>query len=185
MALSPNQPLRIGFAAILLAIKARLNVVTSIPLTAVKLIGRSNTTVPNLTAERDVLVRASGFTIGPEEFVAGRIVTQLIRTVYVFPRVRMMRDQTDRDEVWLTDPAGIFALEEGIANGLHEWFPMDGDKNQLTTVGLKLVKGEGADKDIPAGKQVGNVWAGWGHSSLAFNAHYLPPIDPGATGILN
>lgn len=172
---STSQPLRSQFGAILLAIRARLATTLSLPEETVKLIGRNNTQAPKLTSQQDVLVRPSRFPVVEK---AGRIDTRFVRTIYIFPRVQLMLDEVDRDEVFLTGEQGIFGVEEAIANALCEWFPVDSAQNQLTIHGLKLANGSEPDKDMPTDPM-------WGDSCLAFEATYHPPIQPGNFGILN
>src|SRR5690242_12156619 len=119
---STTQPLRSKFGAILLLLKSRLADVLSVPDETIKLIGRNNTQAPALTSQMDVLVRPSRFPVIEK---AGRIDTRFVRTIYIFPRVQMMLDEADRDEMFLTNDAGIFEIEEKIANALHRWFPTD------------------------------------------------------------
>ena len=179
-------PSRVSFGAILLAIQARLVWATGLPKTSVKLIGRQEQVATKSIGDKDVLVRPSRFSSRQgTELAAGRITIILERAVYVFSRVRMIRDETGRDDLWLTHPTdSIFALEETVLNGLQEWFPTDQsvsnptdmDGNPLVIRGLNITDGQAPEKFIKTDPS-------WGDSCIAFAVQYLPPIDPGPHGI--
>lgn len=181
-----GQPIRVTFGTILSAIQAQLVNITGFETTAVKLIGRKDGLVPHLMGDRDILVRPSGFVVPvDQEEASGRIATRLDRTVYIFPRVRMGRDEVDRDTQWLIDPEnGIFALEETVLDALLDWLPTDQDGNELTSRGLWLTRGTEAEKELAGDRSKPTLMSNWGHSCLAFSAYYLPNINVGTYGIV-
>jgi hypothetical protein len=181
MPLSPSQPVRTSFSAILLAIQAQIVLVTELDISAVKLIGRNPALIPALTSQQDILIRPSRFATlgvdnGPEE-AAGRVDFRTTRNIYIFPRLQGSLDATGTDTAWLTGENtdyNIFSLEETIIDGLLEFFPQDTNGNQLTDVGLKLTNGEEPEKLVAQ-----QIAQNWGRSVLCFTARYMPPLTQG------
>lgn len=112
------------FADILQAIRkeiVRLRVIDDID--RVILVAR-RTTVPNLVAEKDILIRVNPTQVVTSVEGQGRHYTKIRRMIEVIPRVRLSLDEVGRDEQWLVnEELGIIAFEDAIIDALQLFQP--------------------------------------------------------------
>ena len=159
-----------GFGPIILACKRQL--VAQVPiLTAnpdlVLIIAKNPDKVPHFTGDFDVLLRPAEFiSIAAAFDGAGRTCTKCIRVLQMLPRSRRVSDESDRDLIGLTDPAGYFQWEEKCVDAIHGFFPKDNTQNFLTDCEIRIASGQqpekGLDRDTPD----------WMRAAIRFDVEY-------------
>lgn len=169
--------LRSSFVTIVQAVQTQLVNAGIVSSDQIHLISRQQHDIPHFVGDQDILIRPGRFrSIEGQAAVAGRVATVFNRVLEIFPRTRVVLDESDRDAIFLTDqgtadpvnsPAGlgIFALEEAIVNSLHIFLPVDSNGNALTWEPMRIITGEAPEKqrDDPL----------WGYSSLDFEVVYM------------
>lgn len=163
--------IRSGIVAILDAVKARLVDKLAFPEERIFAVAREN--VPHFVAEQDILLKPGRF-LSKQEWNdgAGRVATLFSRVLSVIPRNRLMRDEGDRDDIFLTDAdAGYFALEEDIVDALQDFLPENTGEDTLLAEPMRILGGD------PPRKEHGDKGAGWGAGRLDFEIQYVFAAD--------
>ncbi len=160
------------FADILQAIRkeiVRLRVLDDID--RVILVAR-RTAVPNLVAEKDILIRVNPTQVITSVEGQGRHYTRIRRMIEVIPRVRLALDEVGRDANWLmNEELGIIAFEDAIIDALQLFQPMNiAETAFLNDEPMRLV-----NMTIPEKQNEPNNK--WGSSTMLWEICYQAELD--------
>ncbi len=124
---------------------------------------------PNFTADLAYILRPRGFTSIQSQYQgAGRFDTRIRRVLDIYLRLRIGRDEADRDNQWLLDAAGFFVAEEKLLDALHGFHPVDTAGNTLTTEPIRVIQGSDPDRERHKGSGTG-----WGDALISFEMIYM------------
>lgn len=163
-------PVASPLSPIVTAVQTQLAAVTGLNSNLILFAQRADT--PHFQGLQDVVLRVGpprpveGFSDG-----SGRVAVVVSRVLQVTPRTRWGADQSDRDDLWLTDPTyGHLALEENCVNALHIWMPGDSVGNLWLQEPIHWAPGAEPVRETPESQS-------WGHTDLMFEMKYLLPVS--------
>ncbi len=169
-------PIPAPFGTVLLAIQAKIIVQTGLDPSAVPITKRDQ--LPQFIADKMVILRVMGETPDAEVIRgSGRIANRRYRKVRIIVRTRFYVDESDRDTVWMTDPAlGHLALEDQVIDALEVVWIEDASSNALTFEPCRCGS-VSEPKDIGGSKD-----KGWGESFIELTVPYWRKLSANMPG---